>query len=162
MLNTFGTGKVINLICKEQLIPDAPLLLFGTHTDSSELFDATSYLNKNKNLTALSVEDFFAKFDYQINAIADSNRLDKQNLVYINAEGHQLINGSLCYLFLSYTNPQFCSYFNDMIGDLMTFGMAISDTYLLDLIDSRFTPELLNKILHGRRKAEEKQENFDI
>lgn len=130
----------------EVSLPEFPDLLFGTHADGSRLFDATNYL-QSKNLShSHSVEDFFKKFDFQIKAIAEAYEVTAQNLVYISVEGHQLINGCLCYPFLSYVEPQFCAYMNGVMDELFTTGTVISDTHLITLVKKRLSPELLKQL----------------
>lgn len=141
-----GTGKIVNIKCEEVLLPVFPQLRFGEHSDGSQLFDATFYLEQKDPDHKLSVEDFFTNFHYQIQSIISIINKTAENLTYINNEGHQLIDGCLCYLFLSYVDPQFCVYCNDMIDELFTTGFVISDTNLMALIKKRLSPELLKQI----------------
>ena len=115
MTSPKGTGKIINIKCTEVSLPEFPNLLFGTHFDGSRIFDATYYLQSKDPYNKLSIEDFFHKFDFQIKAIAETYKLPLEKLVSINTEGHQLIDGCLCYPFLSYVDPQFCAYINEII-----------------------------------------------
>lgn len=100
----------------------------------------------------MSVEDFFRKFDFQIKAISQTYQISDETLVTINTEGHQLINGCLCYPFLSYVDPQFCVYINEIIDELFTVGTVVSDTHLLALVKKRLTPELLKQIWNDGEK----------
>lgn len=145
-MKTLGAGKIINVKCDEILIPEFPLLSFGKHSDGSSLFDATSYLTQKAPNGQSTVEDFFLRFDFQIKAIATFYGIPIENMVFINSEGHQLIDGCLCYLFLSYVEPQFCAYCNDIVSELFANGMVISDTRLIALIKQKLSPELLKQI----------------
>lgn len=147
-----GTGKIVNVKCTEVPIPEFPALLFGTHFDGSRLFDATAYLTAKDPNHTLNVEDFFNKFDFQIHAIADTYSLAWEHLVYINSEGHQLINGCLCYPFLSYVDPQFCAYCNEVVDELFTVGFVVSDTHLISLVKKRLSPELLKQIWDDEKR----------
>ena len=98
----------------------------------------------------LSIEDFFHKFDFQIKAIAETYKLPLEKLVSINTEGHQLIDGCLCYPFLSYVDPQFCAYINEIIDEMFVTGVVVSDTHLISLVKKRLPPELLKQIWDGR------------
>lgn len=141
-----GTGRILNIQCTEVALPEFPELHFGTHTDGSKFFDATHYLNIKDPNHKLSAEDFFEKLDFQIKAVATTYKLLPTDLVAINTEGHQLINGCLCYPFLSYVDPQFCVYIIEIIDELFMTGTVVSDTHLLTLVKKRFTPELLKQI----------------
>lgn len=148
-----GTGIVTNLKCTEISIPEFPELLFGTHADSGRFFDATHYLKIKDPNNKLSVEDFFLKFDFQIKAIANTYNLQIDKLVLINQEGHQLINGCLCYPFLSYVDPQFCAYMNEVVDEMFITGTVISDTHLISLAKKRLSPELLKQIWDDREEG---------
>lgn len=141
-----GAGRIAKIQCTEIALPEFPELLFGTHVDNSRFFDATHYLSVKDPKQKLSVEDFFRKFDFQIKAISQTYQIPEETLVTINTEGHQLINGCLCYPFLSYVDPQFCVYINEIIDELFTVGTVVSDTHLLTLVKKRLTPELLKQI----------------
>lgn len=141
-----GTGKILNIKCTEIAIPEFPELLFGTHFDGSKIFDATHYLHIKDPDGKLSVEDFFKQFSFQVNAIAKSYDIPADKLAYINTEGHQLIDGSLCYPFLSYVDTQFCAYINEMMDELFINGVVVSDSHLIALVKKRLSPELFKQL----------------
>lgn len=143
-----GTGKVVDIKCTEVAIPEFPNLLFGTHFDGSRYFDATTYLTKTCPNQQLSVEDFFKHFDYQIKSIAKAYELPAERLVLINTEGHQLIDGCLCYPFLSYVDFQFGAYINEVIDELFAEGIVLSDTYIIKQAQKRITPQLAKTLWH--------------
>lgn len=147
MTSIKGTGKIINIQCKTSQLPEFPDLLFGETTDGSRLFDATFFISKQAPSQKLTVEDFFDKFDFQIKTLADAYKTPAEKLVFINREGHQLIDGCLCYLFLSYVVPQFCMYVNEAIDEMLTTGIVVSDTYLIASVQKRFPPELRKTLL---------------
>lgn len=146
MQKTKGAGKIKNIQCNEILIPAFPNLRFGEHFDGSNFFDATFYINTLATDHNFNVEDFFTYFNYQIQSIVELERKDMDSVVYINQEGHQLIDGCLCYLFLSYVDPQFCVYCNSVLDELFITGFVISDTNLLTLVKHRLSPELCKQI----------------
>ncbi len=152
MTDVKGTGKIINIKCAEVAIPEFPNLLFGTHFDGIKLFDATSYLQKTQSNSKLSVEDFWEKFKFQIDAIAKAYELSADKLVYINVEGHQLIDGCLCYPFLSYVDPQFCAYLYERMDELFSNGYVVSDTQLLSAIRKRLSLELIKQLWNDNDK----------
>ena len=84
MIPVKGTGSIINVQCTEIALPEFPELLFGTHVDNSRFFDATHYLSIKDPNHKLSVEDFFKKFDFQINAIAKTYQISEKELAIIN------------------------------------------------------------------------------
>lgn len=53
-------------------------------------------------------------------------------------------------LFLSYVDPQFCAYINEIIDEMFVTGVVVSDTHLISLVKKRLPPELLKQIWDGR------------
>lgn len=149
MTSPMGTGRIVQTICTEVSIPEFPKLLFGTHSDGSRFFDATEYFTSKDPSKELTVEDFFVKFNFQIQAIAKTYDLKSGDFVLINKSGHQLINGAFCYPFLSYVDPQFCAYMNEVMDELFTKGFVMSDTQIISLAKERITPELAKQIWNG-------------
>lgn len=136
------SGKPINTKCDEQAFPEFPDLLFGTTTDNGSVFDATSYLQNN----SLTVDDFLQTCGFQIQALIKSYELDENKCLFINTDGHFLIDGSLVYLFLSFVEPDFLAYMCDRCHDLFTNGVAVSDSYILEHAFVRLDRESINKI----------------
>jgi len=146
-MNTIqGTGAIVNVVCRDTPLLEFPNLHFGTDKNGNRLFDATSYIQQQNLADTLSVEDFFKKFNFQIQAIAKTYKLSASQLACINQQGHQLIYGCLCYPFLSYVDPQFCAYMNEVIDEMFTTGIVISDSYLTTLVKRRLSPELYKTI----------------
>lgn len=137
------TGRRIeNITCTEQAFPEFPHLLIGEATDKSiKYFDATAYLN-NSGLSLYSAEDFLKNYFHPISALVTAYELDKNRVCIQNLEGHLLIDSSLIYLFISYTNPDFLAYLNDRIDECMTRGFCVSDAYLYRAAKDRLTPEV--------------------
>lgn len=150
MKSLMGTGKVVQTTCNEVSIPEFPKLLFGTHIDGSRFFDATEYLLSKDPAKKLSVEDFFEKCNFQIQSVANTYEIKPAEIVLINKSGHQLINGAFCYPFLSYVDPQFCAYMNEVMDELFTRGVVLSDTKIIELAKERITPELAKNIWNGQ------------
>lgn len=142
-MTTSPTGRRIeNITCTEQAFPEFPHLLIGEATDKSiNYFDATAYLQKS-GLTLYSAEDFFSNYAHPISALVTAYELDKNRVCVQNLEGHLLIDSSLIYLFISYTNPDFLAHINDRIDELLTRGFCVSDAYLYQNAKERLTPEV--------------------
>lgn len=136
------SGKPTNIKCNELAFLEFPDLLFGTTTDNGSVFDATSYL-QNKPLT---VDDFLQTCGFQIQTLIKSYELDENKCLFINTDGHILIDGSLVYLFLSFVEPDFLAYMCDRCHDLFNDGVAVSDSYLLEHAFIRLDKESINMI----------------
>lgn len=142
-MNKTATGRRIeNITCTEQAFPEFPHLLIGEANDkSAKYFDATAYL-KNSGLSLYSAEDFLSNYFHPINALITAYELEKSRVCIENLEGHLLIDSSLIYLFISYTNPDFLAYLNDRVDELLTHGFCVSDAYLYRAAKDRLMPEV--------------------
>lgn len=138
--------RIENIICTEQVFPEFPHLLIGEATDKSvKYFDATEYLNKS-GLSRYSAESFLSNYFHPIEALITAYELDRRRVCIENLEGHLLIDSSLAYLFISYTNPDFLAHINDRIDELFIKGFCVSDAYLYKTAKERLTPEVF---IHG-------------
>lgn len=142
------SGRPLNIKCTEQALPEFPDMLFGNTTGNGSLFDATAYLQK----TPYTVDDFFDKCEFMIEALIKSYGLDTDKCFFINSDGHILIEGNFVYLFLSFVEPDFLAYMCDRCHDLFMNGVAVSDSYLLQSAYVRLDKESLNKISNGQNQ----------
>ena len=142
MLQNRPERRIENITCTEQAFPEFPHLLIGEAADKSvKYFDATEYLNKS-GLSLYSAEDFLSNYFHPINALVTAYELDRDAVCIHNLEGHLLIDSSLIYLFISYTNPDFLAYLNDRIDEILTRGFSVSDAFLFRAAKERLTPEV--------------------
>lgn len=140
-------GKQTNIICKEQAIPEFPHMLFGGANDGISYFNATLYLQNTKSSS--SVEDFLTQYQVQIEALANAYEIKPENICIQNNEGHFLIDGSLCYLFIAFVDPNFLAYMMDRINDMFVHGFCVSDTYVFGLAKRRLPKEALQAIINN-------------
>lgn len=142
MLKKQSGRRIENITCTEQAFPEFPHLLFGDNTDKSiQYFDASEYLNKS-GLNLYSAEDFLTAYSHPIGALVNAYELDPKKVCIENTEGHILIDSSLVYLFISYTNSDFLAYINSRIDELLRDGIAISDHHLLKMAKERIPDEV--------------------
>lgn len=133
--------------CGEAALAEFPELLFCTAENGIRYFDATAYISAKGDGEPLSAGGFIEKMRFQVSAIAEEYGISPEELTLEDGDGHQLIEGSMCYLFLSYVNPQLCAYFNSMVDDVFSNGFTVSDSHLAAMIKNRTTPELCAQIL---------------
>lgn len=142
MLGQQSKGS-IQLQCTEQAFSEFPNLLIGTQDESGiTYFDATLYLHKNN--IEKSVNDFFSQYRTQILSLCDSYEIKYEDVCQVNESGHYLIDGNFIYLFISFVEPNFLAYMCDRMNDLFTNGVAVSDTYLLQMARTRLSKEVLS------------------
>lgn len=143
MQNSKSGRRIENITCTEQVFPEFPELLFGDSVDNSiKYFDATEYLNQLGLTPHYDAESFLSAYFHPINALITAYNLNKNLVCVNNTEGHLLIDCTLAYLFISYTNPDFLAYLNDRVDEMFTHGFCVSDRYLYRKAKERLTPEV--------------------
>lgn len=144
----------IQLECKEQVLPDVPTLLFGNIKDGPLVFDSTAFY-QNNDLEEVDYKIFQRLNKRYIEGFINTTTLKASDLFYLNKDGHVLMNHELTFLFLAFANPVLAAYFNGLIGELMSNGVAYSDGYILSLASDRIPTEYLQQIINERNNGTE-------
>lgn len=140
---------------KDPLIEDFSDLLFGTAPDGTPVFDATEYCNRTEEDSQFNVRLFMRACKPFIEGFIVAGELDPSKLFYQNTDGHALIHEQLTYLFLSYINKIWLIYFNSLLSDVITTGVAYSDSFLLKQTIQRVPSDVLEKIIESRKEDEQ-------
>lgn len=140
---------------KDPLIEDFSDLLFGTAPDGTPVFDATEYFNRTDENSQFNVRLFMRTCKPFIEGFITAGELDPGKMFYQNPDGHALIHEQLTYLFLSFTNKIWLIYFNSLLSDVITNGVAYSDSFLLKQTIQRVPSDVLEKIIESRKEDEQ-------
>ncbi len=140
---------------KEPLIEDFSDLLFGTTPDGTLVFDATEYCNRTEENSQFNVRLFMRTCKPFIEGFITVGEFDPGKMFYQNSDGHALIHEQLTYLFLSFTNKIWLIYFNSLLSDVITNGVAYSDSFLLKQTIQRVPSDVLEKIIESRKEDEQ-------
>ena len=139
------------VMCEEVGIPDLPALRFGHLEDGTLVFNASEYLKQNGK--ELDYREFSRAMRFWIEQMAKGYGISTANIFFANPDGSELYHETMVYIFLMYINPDMVSYFNDLIDDVMTNGIAFSDSFIMELASTRLPEEMLKTIpLHGTKK----------
>ncbi len=138
--------------CEEVGIPDLPALKFGRLDDGTLLFNATLYM-RTIDLEC-DYRTFSRSMRFWIESMASGYGVKVTDLFYQNPNGDQLFHEILVYLLIMYTNPDIIVYFNDVVDDVMTNGIAFSDSFVMELASTRLTPDLLKTLVNERNRKE--------
>lgn len=144
------------LDCKEQAIPDIPSLMFGTVPDGPLVFDSTAFYE----VSELQPIDYkvFQRFNKRyIEGFISNTELKSSELFYQNKDGHILMNHELTFLFLAFANPVLAAYFNGLIGEIMSNGVAYSDGFVYSIAADRMPTEYLKQIINDRENDGKEQ-----
>lgn len=134
-------------IFNDHSFPEFPEMAFGAiDDDGKSYFDATSYLHYIHK-SDLSIEEFFNSYNAPISAMVKAYELDHDELCIADKDGRYLIDSSLCYIFIAFTNPDFWAYMMDRINDMFHHGFCISDTFLHGFARQRLPKEVLQAMI---------------
>lgn len=150
------SGRTVDVKCSEMILPEFPNILFGNTNDGGKVFDATFYISSKNQQQKKNFVDFQKQLDYLIKVTLEQYDIKVENAFYLNNEGHILIDSSLCYIFISYVEPDFWVWANERLNELMHFGIATSDSYIVRAMVDRFSPEVIKEIYkqHGSNSGE--------
>ena len=139
--------------CNEMMLQDIPLLKFGI-VDNRLVFDATAYCESQK--IDFNVKTFSRGYRMLINILAQDNNISIGELFYQNKNGHILIDRELVFIFLACTEPNMLIYFNQLINDALTEGIALSDGYIASVINAKVPSNVLENIIQSRNNEKGK------
>lgn len=137
------------LECKEIALPTFQNLKFGRVAEDLLVFDSDLFC----------VHEGVQEFDYKvfqrtmkrfIDSITDNTDTDKSQLFWLNHDGHVLIHQELTFLFLAFVKPVIASYFNGLLGEVMSTGVAYSDDFILSMTQQRVPSDVLQDIINSR------------
>ena len=145
-LNRLNTS----IVCDEILIQDFPSLKFGATPDKVVVFDATEYCNAEE-LNQTNHAAFGASCKIFIDRMLRNKNLTPSNLFFMTTDNHLLMNKGLTYIFLMFINSDVNDYFFGLIDEILSHGIAISDSYLASMVDERIPSEFLQAIIDTRK-----------
>ncbi len=138
--------------CEEVGIADLPALKFGYLEDGTLVFNASEYLRQNGKDDDYRI--FSRGMRFWIEQMSKGYGISTASMFFANPDGSQLYHEILVYLFLMYLDPSIVMYFNNLIDDVMTNGMAFSDSFILELATTRLPENILKPTIlkNGAKK----------
>ncbi len=126
---------------------------FGNLLNGQTVFDSTKYYEDNE-LEPIDYKVFSRICKCFIHALVTRMELDVGELFFLNTDGHVLISKDLAILFLQFSNPDVCAYFNSMMWDILDNGFAFSDGLIATLAAARVPNDVLQEIIDTRNANE--------
>ena len=133
----------------EILLPEISDLNFGFLGEGKAVFDYTAYIETNK-LPAIDYKVFMRANRHFIETLAKSYKKKTSELFYQNANGHILVAAELAFVFLAFVNPEMFLYFNGLLTDVITDGVAYSHGFIFSMAANRLPSDVLNEIIKER------------
>lgn len=135
-----------NVDVKDALFPEISGLFFGVLSKGRAVFDCTTYLIDNK-LTDVDYKVFMRTNKHFIESLAKLNDISTAELFYQNIDGHILIASELVFLFLAFANQELLGYFNALLTDVITDGVAYSSGFVYSMAATRLPTDILQDII---------------
>lgn len=133
----------------EILLPEIENLYFGILDQNRAVFDYTSYIEAN-NLPVIDYKAFMRMNRHYIEALIKPTGLKTSELFYQNTNNHILVAAELVFLFLAFINPELCVYFNSLLAEAISDGVAYSHGFLYSMIAQKLPSEVLTEIIKER------------
>lgn len=133
----------------EILLPEIEGLTFGIINEDTAVFDYTAYI-KNNSLPSVDYKVFMRTNKHFIETLAKSVGKSTAELFFQNTNGHILIAAELTFLCLAFINPDLCSYFNSLLTDVITNGVAYSHGFIYSLAAQKLPNEVMQDIIKER------------
>lgn len=140
------------LECKVQLLAAFPDLKFGDISEDLTVFDSTAYYIE-RGLEQIDYRTFQRINKRYIDSLTKYGDTNKSELFFINKDSHILMNKELTFIFLAFAEPILATYFNGLIGDIISNGVAYSDGYVVSLASERIPSDVLQQIIDNRNNA---------
>lgn len=140
------------LECKEQPLAAFPDLKFGDISEDLTVFDSTAYYIE-RGLEQIDYRTFQRINKRYIDSLTKYGDANKSELFFLNKDGHILMNKELTFIFLAFAEPILATYFNGLIGDIISNGVAYSDGYVVSLASERVPSDVLQQIIDNRNNA---------
>lgn len=135
---------------KDALLLDIPGLYFGVLSEDKAVFDYTAYIEENK-LQASDYKVFMRLNRHFIEPLAKQSGRKTSDLFYQNTDGHILIASELVFLCLAFANPELLGYFNALVSDAISDGVAYSSGFVYSMAVHRLPSDVLNEIIKERQ-----------
>lgn len=135
---------------KSDLLPEINGLHFGIMGEGKAVFDYTAYFEEN-DLKPIDYKVFMRLNKYWIETLIKPSGKRTSEIFFQNTDGHILVAAELAFLFLAFSNPELCVYFNNIVTDAVSDGVAYSTGLVYSLAAERLPTEDLQDIIKSRQ-----------
>ena len=141
---------------KDEILAEVAGLFFGTVANDQVVFDYTEYF-KNNELEFIDHKVFMRTNKKCIELLARVKGRKTSELFFQNTNGNILVAAELVFVFLAFSNPEMLIYFNGLISDVLTSGVAYSDGFVYHAAAERLPTDVLAEIIQNRMKEENEE-----
>lgn len=147
-----------NLKETEELFPELTGLEFSSVSQGQVVFDATHYAETN-DLENIDYKSFSRLCKGMIRTIAEHYSRKTSELFYITPDNHVWISSELVFLYIAFCNPEMLLYFNNLVGDVISDGVAYSDGFAYSLAENRLPNDVLQELMKQRSTNDSTENN---
>lgn len=139
------------------MLPDINGLYFGGLAENKIVFDYTRYFEENE-IPAIDYKVFMRTNKHYIEQITKTANRNPSELFYQNTDGHILIISDLVFVCVAFVNPEMLAYFNSLLFDAMTDGVAYSHGFAYSIAATRLPSDILADIIKERETDDGEQQ----
>lgn len=137
----------------ENLLPEISGLHFGAINEDLILFDYTAFFEENE-MQPIDYKLFMRNEKRRIEWLAQQAEKKTSEFFYQNTNGHILVSSELVYLFLSFASDDLFLYFNSLLHNALTLGVAYSTGFVYHQAADRLPTEALEEMIKSRQANE--------
>lgn len=138
------------LATDQNLLPEINNLHFGIMGEGKAVFDYTAFFEEN-NIKPIDYKVFMRLNKHFIESLIKPSGEKTSNIFFQNTNGHILVTAELVFLFLAFADPDLCVYFNNIVTDAVSDGVAYSTGLIYSLAAERLPTENLQEIINSRQ-----------
>lgn len=146
-----------DLELNDHLIAEINGLNFATIGKGRAVFDYTAYFEAN-DLPIVDYKIFMRTNKKYIEDIARSHNIKTSEIFYQNTNGHILVIAELVFIFLAFANVELLLYFNGLLFEVLTEGVAVSNGFIYSMANQRIPSDVLAGIIKERENDNEGNE----
>lgn len=144
----------VKLTADENLLLEIDGLRFAAYINDRVLFDYTAYF-ENTGIKPIDYKVFMRTCKHFIENFAKETGLKTSELFYQDKSGHIFVASEIVLIFLAFANPELLVYFNNLVGDAVSDGVAYSNGFAYKVAAQRLPDGVLKDIIQKRKEENE-------
>lgn len=154
----YKTSILINeLSVDDPVLPEINGLFWGQLNEDTAVFDYTRYFEENK-IEPIDHKAFMRVNKHFIKTLIEVSGKKTSDLFFQNTNGHILVTAELAFLFLAFANPDLCQYFNNLIYEALSNGVAYSTGFIYSMAAQKLPDEVMQDIIKDRKDDTDRPE----
>lgn len=138
--------------CKQVKFPDIEALKYnkitGSDGSSTDIFNATAFCDSTG--AEVDINAFMRTQKGYIDKLIQEEIVKADKMFFMDNENNVYIASGLEILFLMFASKEYLIYFQELMEDVLTTGMAFSDGFVLKMAMERIPNDTLQEVIQQR------------